>query len=129
MRIRNYDHSDYDEIKQWWSDRNQIPVAPEALSTTGAVCVRADEIRLAAAWLYLSNSKLAYLGWVIGRPNTAYYEVHEAITLVTSHLVNLADVLGFPSIISTSGNRGLTRILKRNGLISFGPHELLYGGF
>jgi hypothetical protein len=87
------------------------------------------ESPIAMCWLYLSNSKLAYLAWPVTRPGLSPRTSHQALGLIFVELIGLAHALGFKSIISTSESKGLTKLLKRHGMLATGTaHAILSMG-
>jgi hypothetical protein len=125
MKVRAYTPADYGQLADWWVGRGHAVVVSQALPETGAVAELPDGTLVAAAFLYLTNTSLAYLAWVVTNPDVrprkfAYVGVNSVIT----HLVELAQQLDYQTVISTSNSRGLSRILKKAGMVDAGKHDL-----
>lgn len=125
MRIRAYVRSDYGQLVDFWVGHGHAVVVSQALPETGAVCVLPDGTIVAAAFLYLTNTSLAYLAWMVTNPDVRPKKlVHAGVTGVITHLVELAQQLDYQTVISTSNSRGLSRILKKSGMTDAGKHDL-----
>lgn len=125
MFIRKYRIEDYGALCDWWIGHGHSVIASQALPDTGAVCELPDGTLAAAAFLYLTNTSLAYLAWVVTNPEVRPARiVHAGVEGVITHLVELAYQLDYQTVISTSNSKGLSRILKKSGLKDAGKHDL-----
>lgn len=125
LRVRKTTAADV-ALSNEWRLRHKVPdLQPDALPPTGVVCVEGEN-PLAMAWLYISNSKLAYLAWPVTAPGLGPRKARQALRLACKHQVDLALVLGIKYIVATSSSRGLSKIFEECGLIK-GPlsHDLL----
>ena len=127
MHIRAFAKEDYATICDWWDGHGHARVAYEALPQTGALAIDSKDQPVAASFLYLTNTSLAYLAWTVSNPDIRPRQVHSGITEVIAHLVELAYQLDFQTVVSTSNSRGLSRILKKSGMNDTGKHDLLLG--
>ena len=125
MNIRTVLSQDV-ELSNLWRKARSVPELPaDSLPSTGAVCEH-DGRTLAMAWLYLSNSKLAYVAWPVTLPGLSPRLAKEALTLVLTQLIGMAKSLGFTFIITTAESKGLIRLFKQLGMLETGQaHAIL----
>lgn len=116
MKLRSVQLSD-STLSNVWRIARGVPVVPEgALPPTGYVACREDGFPLAAMWLYLSNSKLAYLAWPVTNPEAGVREASEALKLLFAQLCLTALDAGATYVVATSASRGLTKLLVDCGM-------------
>ena len=127
MKVRAFEKEDYGTVCNWWIGHGHARIAYEALPKTGGVAVLSNGLPVAAAFLYLTNTSLSYLAWVVTDPTCAPRTAHRGVTDVIAHLVELSYQLDFQTVISTSNSKGLSRILKKSGMNDAGKHDLLLG--
>lgn len=70
MKIRSISQKDYDQILiKWWEDWGfPYPPPKEMLPDTGFIAYD-EEIPVAACYVYITNSKVAWLTWLISNKN------------------------------------------------------------
>lgn len=127
MRVRASTSLDK-EISNEWRAVHGVPELPvEALPETGVVCERADGSKMIAmVWIYITNSKMAYVAWPVSNPQSKPREAYEALTLAVTELTSLARGLKVSYLVSTSSSRGLSKLLVQCGFgFSGGKHDLL----
>lgn len=108
-----------------WRALHKVPQVPlEALPPTGCVAWLGEE-PLAMAWLYFSNSKLAYLAWPVAKPGLAARKSRSALEACFRQLIALAREAGASFIVTTASHRGLTRLLASLGMKQGTEHTIL----
>lgn len=112
MTIRKLNSTDYDEILvKWWQDWGWTPPAKDFLPDNGegGLIVYDGDIPVCAGYVYVTNSKVSWVEWVIS--NREYKKKPErAVSLKT--LVN-----SLTEICKSSGSTYVYSILKSPSLI------------
>lgn len=126
MKIESYNEDDhYPLAVNWWIRHNHHVLDRISLPNTGAVALREDGTPVCMAWLFLSNSKVANIGYSVANPECKPKEVAEGLSLVYFELEKVARHLGFIELWTFSSKKGLTKRFKRNGFQSVIPHDFL----
>ena len=88
MNTRRLTKNDWYTLSKWWADwpkwktpsRNFLPD-----NGTGGLIVEKNNKPIVAGFIYLTNSRVALLEWIISNPNYREHDRDEAIiTLITS---------------------------------------------
>jgi hypothetical protein len=96
--------------KWWrWPEMNK-EILP--MNGTGGVMIYKDNTPIAAGFLYLTNSKAAWLDWVVSNPSYKESDRKEAIKLLISTLEEIGKKQGYNVIISLTRNKSLINIHK-----------------
>ena len=115
-------------LSQWWKGHD-FPVAVDigALPLTGLIIEEGD-VALCAGWLYLSNSSIAWIGFVVGNPEIKAKSMYIAIKELMSGLVELAHESGFSIIYANFNKKGLLKPLADIGFLEAGKDytEMIY---
>lgn len=108
MNIRAYTKEDYPRLAQLWQLHNW-PVLPEAsLPATGAVATVGPEGEaIAFAFLYKTDSNIAWLEWLVGDPTINKFERRTAISMLIETLVAQAQADGFSAIFTSTNHPSL----------------------
>jgi len=78
--------NDYAELASWFKKHNWPAVpAPGSIPNTGFI-VRDDEQGLAACWLYLTNSNIALLEWIVRNPKAPMKRAVVALGKLIRHV-------------------------------------------
>lgn len=110
--MRRYEPKDYEMLCSWWKSKD-FPCPPEViLPTTGYVC---DEI--AAGFLYLSNSALAYVEWVVADPNADKQKRSEALDKLFDHVFAEAKKAGAIMLFTSSNIPPYMERVKKLGFM------------
>jgi len=112
MKVRPLEIEDYDNILcKWWKDwRWDAPprdMLPE--NGTGGVIVSIDGVDVCAGFIYLTNSKTAWVEFIISNFEYKNKDRHEAIIFLINVLTELA---------KSKGNKYIYTSLKNTSLIS-----------
>lgn len=129
MNYRPY-YADYDYsiVSEWWEQRDGAVVKPEWLSTLGIVALEEGE-PVAMTWLYLSNSKMAQLGWTTTKPGLGNRKSYKAVKTLLEAAKMIARKSGVTYLHSMSNKSGLTKLMKKAGFVDkLGYNYLAYVG-
>ncbi len=125
MKVRKVWAEDLPQANHWRRQRGVPELQADALPETGCVASEGGQT-LAMVWLYISNSKLAYLAWPVTRPGISPRKASQALKACFQQLISLARALGMRYLVSTSSSRGLTRLLVKSGFETENlPHDYL----
>lgn len=119
LTIRPLNESDYDQyLSPWWIAFGFEPVPKDFLpeNSTGGFIVFDDDIPIVSAFLYSTNSGIAWVDWVIS--NKEYRKKPErriAIELLITTLTNTAREAGFKYCYSLMKNPQLVNIFEKMG--------------
>lgn len=95
-------------VGSWWEARGGLPVPDDILPSTGLVCNRA-----AAGWLYLTNSNVGFVEWLISDP--ANPDARESVTELIEALETAAKDMGCRFVTNSTGSSRLSTRLKGHG--------------
>lgn len=112
MQIKKFEESDYPLLCSWWFEHGWNPIPLELLPKVGYVV---DEI--CAGFLYVNNSGLCHLEWLVSDPRSDKAIRNEALTLLIDSLCSTAKEHNLKAIFTTSNNKNLIERLKNHGFI------------
>lgn len=116
MKIREFKpFLDYALVCSWWKAHNWPVVPLPALPTNGFVAINDDGERLCAGWLYLTDSALSALEWMVSDPNSGAEERDAALDILITTLKARADEVGKPVIFSSVAHPKLRERLAKHG--------------
>lgn len=124
MNIRPYEIHDYMTLFDWWTAHKWTAPAIDMLPRVGLVV---DDI--CAGFLYQTDSKIAWLEFIVSNPKSDKYKREEALDLLISSCINQAKDMGFKAIFTsvkhpklkeryvqhgfTVGDEGTTEMFRR----------------
>jgi len=112
MNIRRYTVEDYKVVTSWWKAHNW-PILPEQyLPKTGYVISN-----ICAGWLYRTDSKIAWIEWIISNPKSNKLERAIGIKLLVKTLLDKAKELGFDVVFSSIKHPNLMAQFKSQGFV------------
>jgi len=115
MTILPYESSEHENwLKRAWESRQGIDFPVRLLSDTGLVVVNGI-YPVAAAFLYKTNSKVAWLGWPITEPESTPEARSEALNMIFEKLHVMAKLEDYELIWTTSGIPALQERLEELG--------------
>lgn len=112
LTIRQLNERDYQEILvDWWKDWGWTAPEKDFLPDDGmgGYIVYDDEIPICAGFIYVTNSRVAWVDWIIS--NKQYKEKskrREAISMLIESLTNISKM---------SGSKYAYALIKNNSLI------------
>jgi hypothetical protein len=117
LTVRALQESDWETLQEWWKwwrwpemNRDLLP-----LNGLGGLMVCKKNIPIAAGFLYLTNSKVTILDWIISNPKYKELDRKEALVLLVDSFEEIAKVNGYNIIFSFTRNKNLIDIHKDLG--------------
>lgn len=117
LKVRALEESDWETLQQWWHAWKWPTMSKDMLPLEGrgGLMVYKDDIPIAAGFLYLSNSKVAWLDWIISNASYKEKDRREALELLICSLEEVARQQGYSIIISIARHKGLINTHKKLG--------------
>jgi hypothetical protein len=105
LRVRKFSADrDYQLVASWWNAQPKwtMPIPISALSRFGLV-TELDGQPICAAWLYSTDSSIAWLEFLVSDPNTDKTIRSEAVNVLIENLAQEAKDQGFTFLFTSSG--------------------------
>lgn len=117
LQVRALQESDWDTLQEWWTKWNWPVVTKEMLplNGTGGVMVYKGDTPIIAGFLYLTNSNIAWMEWIISNKDYKENDRKEALETLILGLENIALSVGKDIIFSVSKSKSLISIHKELG--------------
>lgn len=112
MIFRNYINSDYWTLASWWNAHNWPCPDQEMLPETGFIV---EDV--CAGFLYKTDSKIAWLEFIISNPKIEKEKRTQSLDLVISALCEEAKKLGFKVIFTSVQHKKLIQRYENHGFI------------
>jgi|TARA_R100001530_G_scaffold35893_1_gene28008 hypothetical protein len=112
MDIRNISPGDWDTLVAWGIDKNKDLLPKDG---TGGLLVHLENIPIAAGFIYLTNSKLAFINDIIYDKDKDEKLLHNSLDLLIVAFEQTLKELGFKSIIVIGTNEMLNDSYKALG--------------
>lgn len=126
IALRDYDPAtDYKIAQKWWMQHNVAYLARHLLPNLGVVAVNNGD-PVCMAWLYVTNSGLSQIAWLVSKPNLGPKVKLVAMFMVIDSLVSIAKNNGYTYIQIMSDSPGFTRASEMVGFKHLEPHDLLF---
>jgi hypothetical protein len=113
LNIRELNENDYDEILVgWWKQWGWEPPKRDFLPNDGkgGVIVYDEDVPVCAGFMYITNSKAAWVDWIISNKEyTKKPQRKDAIKLLVSALTDICE---------KSGNKYIYALIKNESLIN-----------
>lgn len=117
LKARALEESDWNVMPQWWKwwrwpevSRDTLP-----LNGLGGIMVYKNDTPIAAGFLYLSNSKVAWLDWIVSNPEYKDKDRKQALELLINTLEEVAKQQGYSVIITITKSKHLIDTHKKMG--------------
>lgn len=115
MTTRIVTEDDYNNILcGWWKDWRWTPPPFDFLPKTGVI-VSKDGIDVCAGFIYFTNSKVAWLEFIVSNFNYKEKDRGEIINFTINILSELAKDNGFDYLYASLKNKSLIERYKQNG--------------
>ena len=125
INIRKIELEDYEYINKWWVEQGFQPVSVEVLPMNGlGGLIVEKEKPIAAAYLYLTNSKMGYIDNLISDPKYISKDRFDVILELMAACKKMAEDVGCLDMWAITNNRG---ILKRCKTLGYNVTETNYG--
>lgn len=118
MISRKLQKSDWSTIQQWWSNWPEWEAPPrDFLPDDGSsgLIIEKDNKPIVAGFIYLTNSKVALLEWVISDPKYRSEDRHDAINLLIEKSEKLIKDIGYKYMFTVTKHKGLINKHKKLG--------------
>jgi len=121
MTVRRLKEEDYEMLKLWWRKWRWTPPVQEILpdNGTGGFIVYDEDIPVAAGFLYDTNSKIAWVEWIVS--NFDYKDKQgrdDAIKMLLIYLEALARAKDKKALYSLLKSQPLINKYKEMGFIA-----------
>lgn len=121
LKIRELNDSDYEDILVgWWEDWGWQPPQKDFLPDDGkgGIIVYDDDVPICAGYMYLTNSRVGWVDWIISNRNYTNKELRkDAISLLVSRLTDICRLIGCKYIYALIKNESLINTYKSLGYI------------
>ena len=117
MNIRVLTEEDYGTIMEWWT-RWEWPVLPRHMlpdNGKSGYMVEKDDKLIVCGFLYLTNSKIAWLEWIVSNPDYREKDRKQAIELLIKGAENVCKNQGIRYIFSIGRSQHLINTHKQLG--------------
>lgn len=117
LKIRTLNENDYDNLVDWWNWHRFPTIEKRFLPENGlgGIMVQIDEIDVCAGFLYLTNSKIAWIEYLVSNPNYKNKDRKQAISMTIKRLCEIASELGYEAIFSSVKNQHLIKHFEEIG--------------
>jgi len=117
LTTRALQESDWETLQEWWTKWDWPKVAKEMLPLNGCggLIVYKGNIPVIAGFLYLTNSNIAWMEWIISNKDYKEADRKEALKTLILELENIALSVGKNIIFSVSKSNSLIKMHKELG--------------
>jgi len=119
LTVRALQESDWETLQSWWTkwewpemNRDLLP-----LNGLGGLIIFKNEIPVVSGFLYLTNSSVAWMEWIISNPEYRDNDRKEAIELLIKELEKVALSMNKTIILSVGRNKGLINAHRNLGYV------------
>jgi hypothetical protein len=105
MEVRLLNGNDYETLSSWWRDWRWTPPPPADMlpeNGTGGVMVSKDGVEICAGFVYFTNSKAAWIEFIVSNFQYKENDRHEALEFLINVLIELVKDAGDFKYIYTS---------------------------
>ena len=121
LNIRKLEENDYENILvNWWNDYAWTPPFKNFLpdNGTGGFIVYSKDIPICAGFIYKTNSKVAWVDWIISDKNYKDKKIKaEALKYLITTMSNICKELGYIYAYALIKHKGLTKLYEKLGYI------------
>lgn len=109
LSVRILEKEDYETLSKWWNDWGWLPPPRDFLPLDGlcGAMVESDGRPVVGGFMYNTNSKVAWIDWVISDRSYRDDDRKEAIALLLSFLESLAKETGAKYLYALLKHKGL----------------------
>ena len=104
MEVRFLNDDDYNKLSSWWKDWRWTPPPADMLPQNGkgGVMVHKDGIEICAGFVYFTNSKTAWIEFIVSNFHYREDDRHEALEFLINVLIEMVKDTGDFKYIYTS---------------------------
>jgi hypothetical protein len=117
LKSRSLLESDWETLQEWWAKWNWPAVTKEMLPLNGlgGLMIYKEDTPIVAGFLYLTNSSIAWMEWIVSNKDYKEDDRKEALELLILELEKVALSVGKNIIFSVGKNKSLINIHKDLG--------------
>jgi|TARA_R100000458_G_scaffold28636_1_gene26098 N-acetylglutamate synthase-like GNAT family acetyltransferase len=116
VNIRKIELKDYEYIDKWWIEQGYDAISKEILPMQGlGGLIVEKEKPIAAAYLYLTNSKMGYIDNLISDPKYVSKDRFDVIANLMAACKKMAEDVGCLDIWAITNNKGILKRCKKLG--------------
>jgi len=117
LTVRALQESDWETLQEWWTKWNWPEMNKDLLplNGTGGLIVYKGNIPIVSGFLYLTNSKVAWMEWIISNKDYREADRKEALEMLILGLEDIALSVDKNIILSIGRNTGLIDMHKKLG--------------
>ena len=116
VNIRKIELKDYEYIDKWWIEQGYNAISKEILPMQGlGGLIVEKEKPIAAAYLYLTNSKMGYIDNLISDPKYVSKDRFDVIAKLMVACKKMAEDVGCLDIWAITNNKGILKRCKKLG--------------
>ena len=116
VNIRKIELKDYEYIDKWWIEQGYNAISKEILPMQGlGGLIVEKEKPIAAAYLYLTNSKMGYIDNLISDPKYISKDRFDVIAKLMVACKKMAEDVGCLDIWAITNNKGILKRCKKLG--------------
>jgi hypothetical protein len=119
MNARYLQDEDYEKLTKWW-DGSGFPAPPKNMlpeNGTGGIMIQKSDRDICAGFVYFTNSKIAWIEFIVADPTYRESDRSEAIMLLINTLKILAKDTGYNAIFTSVKNSSLISKYEACGFI------------
>lgn len=130
MKVRWINQNDYEQFLRWWKwfrfPAPSIEFLPE--NGLGGLVVSKDDMDICAGFLYLTNSKIAWIEYIVSNPDYRSKDRTDALKILIQELVLIGIERGYECFYTTVKNLNLINHFKDVGFLegTSGSTEMIY---
>jgi hypothetical protein len=104
MEVRFLNDDDYKTLSSWWKDWRWMPPPIEMLPQDGkgGIMVHKDGVEICAGFVYFTNSKAAWIEFIVSNFHYRGDDRHEALEFLINSLIEIIKQTGDFKYIYTS---------------------------
>ena len=114
MEICNFTEEHYSSLKEYWEQYGWVAPSLEVLPRKGFVAMKDNKV-VAAAFVYMSCSGMAYMDWVIGDKNAEPLTRGKAVYKLVNECKEYAKLQGKAVVFTVTANQPLIETYKKIG--------------
>ena len=119
FKIRLLTDNDYQTLQKWWNFWRFPAPKKEYLPDDGrgGIMVYKDEIDICAGYLFFTNSKMAWIEFIVSNYEYKEKDRKEAICFLINELTHIAKSKGFEVVFTSVKNENLIKRFKECGYV------------
>lgn len=117
LQVRALQETDWENLQSWWKWWRWPEVSKETLPLNGlgGLMVYKGETPVVTGFLYLSNSRVAWIDWIVSNPKYKEKDRKQSIELLINSLEEVAKQQDYSIIISITRSKHLIETHKKLG--------------